>query len=177
MDFLALKPFRSRNWRERWDRLLAATDRLATLPLIDVQRYTGRYWVLDGHNRVAAALCTGQREIDADVTELALPGGTRPAAHTACDRTPGEIRASGRFEPGYRLGQNTRWAARRTGAEPTTGHIGRTVAGSTMIRSRMTDSVKLAAPPPRLARSAAFCQPARAAHPLPRGVRCPGSGS
>jgi hypothetical protein len=83
MDFLPLKPFRSRNWRERWHRLLAATDRLATLPPIDVQRYAGRYWVLDGHNRVAVAQYVGQQEIDADVTELALPDSARSTAQTS----------------------------------------------------------------------------------------------
>ena len=79
MDFLPLKPFRSPNWRERWRRVLAATERLAVLPPIDVQRYADRYWVLDGHNRVAAALYTGQREVDADVIELIPPDGVLSA--------------------------------------------------------------------------------------------------
>jgi hypothetical protein len=69
-DFLPTKPFRSLNWAARWQRIRAAHDRLAILPPIDVFRYAGRYWVVDGHNRVAAALYTGQVQIDANVVEL-----------------------------------------------------------------------------------------------------------
>jgi hypothetical protein len=73
-DFLPLKPFRSENWRGRWQRLRTAAARLAILPPIDVVRFGGKYWVLDGHNRVASALYDGQLSIDANVTELRLPG-------------------------------------------------------------------------------------------------------
>jgi hypothetical protein len=83
MDVLPLRPFRSPNWHERWRRVRAATERLAVLPPIDVQRYGGRYWVLDGHNRVAAALYTGQREIDADVVEVIPPDGVPSATPTS----------------------------------------------------------------------------------------------
>jgi hypothetical protein len=82
-DFLPLKPFRSTNWSGRWQRLRAASDRLAILPPIDVVRYADRYWVLDGHNRVALALYSGQIEIDANIVELVPPGGSlsaRPAS-------------------------------------------------------------------------------------------------
>jgi hypothetical protein len=75
-DFLPLKPFRGANWSARWQRLRAANDRLAILPPIDVVRYAGTYWVLDGHNRVALALYTGQIAIDANVVELVPPGGS-----------------------------------------------------------------------------------------------------
>ena len=74
-DFLPLKPFRSQNWAARWQRMRAAMERLTILPPIDVVLYGGGYWVLDGHNRVAAALYSGQVEIDANVTELVPPGG------------------------------------------------------------------------------------------------------
>src|SRR5687768_11357406 len=37
-DFLPLRPFRSRNWAARWQRILLAIDRLAILPPIDVVR-------------------------------------------------------------------------------------------------------------------------------------------
>jgi hypothetical protein len=83
MDFLPLKPFRSPNWQDRWRRVRAATERLAVLPPIDVLRFADRYWVVDGHNRVAAALYTGQREIDADVVELILPDGVLSATPTS----------------------------------------------------------------------------------------------
>lgn len=81
-DFLPLKPFRSNNWRARWQRLRAAADRLVALPAIDVAKFGDRYWVVDGHNRVALALYAGQLAIDANVTELRLPGQARsePAA-------------------------------------------------------------------------------------------------
>jgi hypothetical protein len=74
-DFLPLKPFRSQNWAARWQRMRAAIERLTILPPIDVVLYGEGYWVLDGHNRVAAALYGGQVEIDANVTELVPPGG------------------------------------------------------------------------------------------------------
>ena len=76
-DFLPLKPFRTQNWRARWQRLRAAQDRLAILPPIDVQKYGDAYWVVDGHNRVALALYDNQAEIDASVTELVPMGQTR----------------------------------------------------------------------------------------------------
>jgi hypothetical protein len=75
MDFLPMKPLRTLNWQARWQRVRAANDRLAILPPIDVVRFGGRYWVLDGHNRVASALYGGQVEIDANVVELGRPDG------------------------------------------------------------------------------------------------------
>ncbi|HET7028984.1 MAG TPA: hypothetical protein VFI34_00615 [Candidatus Limnocylindrales bacterium] len=77
-DFLPLKPFRSLNWTARWQRLRQAGDRLAILPPIDVRRFADRYWVEDGHNRVALGLYTGQVGIDANVVEL-VPPGARPS--------------------------------------------------------------------------------------------------
>jgi hypothetical protein len=76
-DFLPLRPFRGHNWSTRWQRLRQAQDRLAILPPIDVVKYADRYWLVDGHNRVALALYGGQLEIDANVTELVPPGGQR----------------------------------------------------------------------------------------------------
>ena len=81
-DFLPLKAFRSQNWQGRWQRILAGLDRLAILPPIDVVLSGGRYWVLDGHNRVAAARYAGQVGIDANVVELVQPNAQpseRPA--------------------------------------------------------------------------------------------------
>ena len=76
-DFLPLKPFRGANWLGRWQRLRAAHERLVDLPPIEVVKYADRYWVVDGHNRVALALYAGQVGIDADITELVPPGGRR----------------------------------------------------------------------------------------------------
>ena len=76
-DFLPLKPFRGQNWAARWLRLKRAQERLAILPPIDVLKYAGHYWVVDGHNRVALALYGGQVAIDANVVELVPMGGER----------------------------------------------------------------------------------------------------
>ena len=76
-DFLPLKQFRGRNWAGRWQRLRRASDRLATLPPIDVLKYSGSYWVTDGHNRVGLANYIGQVGIDANITELVPPGARR----------------------------------------------------------------------------------------------------
>lgn len=77
MDFLPLKPFRSLNWHGRWQRIRGASERLVVLPSIDVVRFGNGYWVVDGHNRVAAALYNGQLAIDANVVEL---GPTDPTS-------------------------------------------------------------------------------------------------
>jgi GNAT superfamily N-acetyltransferase len=74
IDFLPLPPFRSRNWQARWQRIRSAVERLATLPPIEVLKTSDGYWVLDGHNRVAAALATGQVDVDAVVRAVQLPG-------------------------------------------------------------------------------------------------------
>jgi hypothetical protein len=78
-DFLPLKPSRTDNWATRWQRLRSAHDALAVLPPIDVVKFGDRYWVVDGHNRVALALYGGQVAIDANVTEL-VPRGEHPTS-------------------------------------------------------------------------------------------------
>jgi hypothetical protein len=101
-DFLPLRPFRSQNWAARWQRLRAAMDRLAVLPPIDVVRYGEGYWVLDGHNRVAAALYAGQVDIDANVTELVPSGGTsseRPGSLASIVIGSRAVRAAGAGHP------------------------------------------------------------------------------
>jgi hypothetical protein len=75
-DFLPLKQFRGANWAGRWQRLRRAADRLESLPPIDVVKYGGKYWVVDGHNRVGLAKYMGQVDIDANITEL-VPSGAR----------------------------------------------------------------------------------------------------
>jgi hypothetical protein len=76
-DFLPLRPFRGPNWTSRWARLSRAQNDLAILPPIEVVKHAGRYWVIDGHNRVASALYNGQPEIDATIVELVPPGERR----------------------------------------------------------------------------------------------------
>lgn len=73
-DFLPRRQFRTPNWQARWQRIRQANDRLAVLPPIDVVRFDDRYWVLDGHNRVAAAKYGGQVQVDANVVDLVSPG-------------------------------------------------------------------------------------------------------
>jgi hypothetical protein len=80
-DFLPLPPFRSNNWRGRWQRLRAAQDRLTILPPIDVVQTPEGYWVTDGHNRVALALYAAQDEIDASVMHVHVPGAAEPEVH------------------------------------------------------------------------------------------------
>ena len=78
IDFLPLPQLRSGNWRSRYQRVRAAQDRLAVLPPIDVLQTDDGYWIVDGHNRVAAARAGGQDEIDAVVTHVHLPGSREP---------------------------------------------------------------------------------------------------
>jgi hypothetical protein len=96
-DFLPLPPFRGENWEARWNRIRAANDRLAPLPPVDLIKYEGGYWVLDGHNRVAAALYTGGAGLDAMVTELVpLDGQTSERATNLAPllTESGELRAA-----------------------------------------------------------------------------------
>lgn len=109
-DFLPLKPFRGKNWAARWQRLRQAQDRLAILPPIDVVTYADRYWVVDGHNRVALALYGGQVGIDASVVELVPMGATRTEpigslAATAADSRSVRTAGSG-HQPSLALSRN-----------------------------------------------------------------------
>ena len=81
-DFLPLPRLRGRDWQARWQRITRAMDRLATLPPIEVVLAGDDYYVVDGHNRVAAALRAGGVEVDADVTQLLIPGMTQPGQAT-----------------------------------------------------------------------------------------------
>ena len=69
-DFLPLKPFRGENWEARWQRIKQANRNLQPLPPIDLIKFQGEYWVVDGHNRVAATLYANGVGLDAMVTEL-----------------------------------------------------------------------------------------------------------
>jgi hypothetical protein len=73
-DFLPLRDRRGDDWHARWRRILDANERLESLPPVELIKFADAYWVVDGHNRVAAALYIGQAEIDAVVRELRLPG-------------------------------------------------------------------------------------------------------
>src|SRR5262249_20388096 len=56
--------------RERWERLALAERRGESIPPIDVYRVGDMHFVQDGHHRVSIALATGQKTIDAYVTEV-----------------------------------------------------------------------------------------------------------
>ncbi|MBA2633422.1 MAG: hypothetical protein H0U86_10565 [Chloroflexi bacterium] len=81
-DFLPLPHLRGTNWLGRWQRITRAMDRLARLPPIDLVQVGDEYYVADGHNRVAAARQAGALEIDADVTQLLVPGVNRQGQAT-----------------------------------------------------------------------------------------------
>jgi hypothetical protein len=85
-DFLPLPALRGRNWEARWQRIQSATKQLAVLPPIELLQVGDTYWVVDGHNRVAAARNVGAVAVDAEVTELRLPG-TPIAGHTLAGAT------------------------------------------------------------------------------------------
>lgn len=76
-DFLPLPKLRGRNWEARWQRINGALDRLTSLPPVDLVQVGDEYYVADGHNRVAAARLAGAAEVDADVTQLLVPGVAR----------------------------------------------------------------------------------------------------
>ena len=78
-DFRPLAPFRGSDWRARWHRIRTAVARMEPLPPVDLQKFDGRYWVVDGHNRVAAALYEGQLTVDAVVQEVVSPGAPPPS--------------------------------------------------------------------------------------------------
>jgi hypothetical protein len=56
--------------RERWERLALAQRRGDAIPPIDVYRVGDLYFVKDGHHRVSIAIATGQKTIDAYVTDV-----------------------------------------------------------------------------------------------------------
>ncbi|MGA3058202.1 MAG: hypothetical protein ABSE70_09260 [Candidatus Limnocylindrales bacterium] len=118
-DFLPLKPFRGDNWEARWGRIREANERLQPLPPVDLIKFDGEYWVVDGHNRVAATLYANGVGLDAMVTELIpLDGQTseRPTQLLSYMGEAGEWRAAAR---GLRPAMGLRQAEQRapSGAE------------------------------------------------------------
>ena len=98
------------------------------------------YYVTDGHNRVAAARRAGALEIDADVTQLLLPGVTQPGQATLDASSligAAEVRQAGR---GAAVAH--RRAAQRE-RRPTRGETCSATAGR-----RMTDRLTLPWPDP-----------------------------
>ncbi len=102
-DFLPLKPFRGGNWEARWRRIVLANERLIPLPPVDLVKFDGEYWVVDGHNRVASAFYANGAGLDAMVTELVpLDGQTseQPSSLLSFFPEAGEMRAAAQgFRP------------------------------------------------------------------------------
>jgi hypothetical protein len=76
--------------RPRWERLALAQRRGEPIPPIEVYRVGGRHFVSDGHHRVSIAAATGQREIDAYVTQVitaVTPGAGRAGFLATAGRT------------------------------------------------------------------------------------------
>lgn len=97
-DFLPLPELRGQNWRARWQRINRAVDQLAPLPPVDLIKVGEDYFVTDGHNRVAAAREAGMVGIDADVTELIVPGvepGPIPASSSSSLLETKALRSAG----------------------------------------------------------------------------------
>ena len=72
--------------RQRWERLDLAQRRGVFLPPIDVYRVGDRHFVVDGHHRVSVAAATGQKTIEAHVTEVLtrMPAAGTCAVATCC---------------------------------------------------------------------------------------------
>lgn len=66
--------------RHRWERLALAQRRGEPIPPIEVYRVGDLHFVNDGHHRVSIAAATGQRQIDAYVTQVltTVPPGPAP---------------------------------------------------------------------------------------------------
>lgn len=103
-DFLPLPQLRGANWQARWQRIQAATEQLVILPPVELLKVGDEHWVVDGHNRVAAALRNGAAAVDGDVTELLFQGAPA-ASHLGASQTSllgsEELRQAGegRFSP------------------------------------------------------------------------------
>jgi hypothetical protein len=116
-DFLPLKPFRGQNWEGRWRRLREANDKLQPLPPVDLMKYEGEYWVVDGHNRVAVTLYANGVGLDAMVTELvALDGQTSELPRNVLSYLgeTGEMRAAAQ---GHRPAMGMRQVEQQSGDE------------------------------------------------------------
>lgn len=68
-DFLPRPEQRTAHWRHDMGRILAAQEELTVLPPVELLKAGCRYFVIDGHKRVAAARRTGA-VLDAIVVEL-----------------------------------------------------------------------------------------------------------
>jgi hypothetical protein len=68
-DLLPIAPLRSTHWRNNWRRILEAQEHSVVLPPVELVKVDRRYFIVDGHRRVAAARRVGG-VVDAIVVEL-----------------------------------------------------------------------------------------------------------
>jgi hypothetical protein len=117
-DFLPLRQFRGENWNNRWKRILDANERLKPLPPVDLVKFGGGYWVVDGHNRVGAVLRDNGAGVDAMVVELVPLDGQaseRPVRLLSLLGEGQEMRAAAR---GLRPAIGIRYAEQASSEEP-----------------------------------------------------------
>jgi hypothetical protein len=83
--------------RGRWEQLDLAERDGAVIPPIEVYRVGGLHFVKDGHHRVSVAVATGQKMIDADVTEVLTqrPATGLSAAPAQTPRPAAQLRRRG----------------------------------------------------------------------------------
>jgi len=120
LDFLPLPPFRGENWQARWQRIRDANARLQPLPPVDLVKYEGVYWVVDGHNRVGAALADNAAGLDAMVTELVPMNGRSSEWPTALLPHLGEVGELRAAAAGHRPALGVRVAEQASSEEPGT---------------------------------------------------------
>jgi hypothetical protein len=117
-DFLPLRQYRGENWRDRWRRIRQANLRLQPLPPIDLVKFEGQYWVVDGHNRVAAALRDKAAGLDAMVTELVPLDGQASERPSLLLPLFGEAQAMRAAAQGHRPAMGMRYAEQASSEEP-----------------------------------------------------------
>jgi len=117
-DFLPLRQFRGENWQTRWKRIVEANRRLQPLPPVDLVKFDGDYWVIDGHNRVGAVLQDNGVGVDAMVTELVPLDGQASERPTTLLPLYGEAQAMRAAAQGRRPMVGMRYAEQASSKEP-----------------------------------------------------------
>ena len=117
-DFLPLRQYRGENWQTRFQRINNANRRLKPLPPIDLIKYDGEYWVVDGHNRVAAALQDNAAGLDAMVTELVPLDGRASERPAVLLPLYGEAQAMRAAAQGHAPAVEIRYAEQASSSEP-----------------------------------------------------------
>jgi hypothetical protein len=76
--FLPVRSLRTEHWKDDWRRILDAQQRAVFLPPVELIKVDAKYFVVDGHKRVAAARKAGAA-VDAIVVELRQAGASLSA--------------------------------------------------------------------------------------------------